>query len=80
LYCVYKGFFNFKIKIKHNQHYWVGLIMLQYFLLSLTSGAFYSDPPLNCLILLTLLLSSNQQKSLNNLREYESINFTKSYF
>ena len=62
LYCVYKGFFNFQIKIKHNQHYWVGLIMLQYFLLSLTSGAFYSDPPLNCLILLTLLFSGNQQK------------------
>jgi len=62
LYCVYKGFYNFKIKIKNNQHYWIGLVMLQYFLLSLTSGAFYSDPPLNCLILLTLLLSGNQQK------------------
>ena len=63
LYCVYKGFYNFKIKIKNNQHYWIGLVMLQYFLLSLTSGAFYSDPPLNCLILLTLLLSGNQQKT-----------------
>ena len=62
LYCVYKGFYNFRIKMKHNQVYWIGLIMLQYFLLSLTSGAFYSDPPLNCLILLTLLLSGNQQK------------------
>jgi O-antigen ligase len=63
LYCVYKGFYNFKIKIIINQHYWIGLVMLQYFLLSLTSGAFYSDPPLNCLILLTLLLSGNQQKT-----------------
>ena len=62
LYCVYKGFYNFRIKMKHNQVYWIGLIMLQFFLLSLTSGAFYSDPPLNCLILLTLLFSGNQQK------------------
>ena len=62
LYCVYRGFYNFKIKMKHNQVYWIGLIMLQFFLLSLTSGAFYSDPPLNCLILLTLLLPGNQQK------------------
>ena len=62
LYCVYKGFYNFKIRFKHNQIYWPGLIMLQYFLISLTSGAFYSDPQLNCLILLTLLFSGNQQK------------------
>ena len=62
LYCFYKGFYNFRINMKHNQVYWIGLIMLQYFLLSLTSGAFYSDPQLNCLILLTLLLSGNQQK------------------
>jgi O-antigen ligase len=59
LYCVYKGFFNFKINIKQNNSYWVGLIMLQFLLVSLVSGAFYSDPPLNCLIIITLLLPSS---------------------
>jgi len=61
LYCVYKGFYNFKIRIKHNHNYWPGLIMLQYFLLSLTSGAFYSNPQLNCTILLSLLLITNKK-------------------
>jgi len=56
LYCVYKGFYNFVIKIKYKQIYWIGLIMLQYLLLSFSSGAFYSNPQLNCTIILTLLL------------------------
>lgn len=64
LYCVYKGFYNFKTEIIHNHNYWPGLIMLQYFLLSLTSGAFYSNPQLNCTILLSLLLITNNKTNM----------------
>ena len=56
MYCCFKGFKNFKYLLLKNKSYWIGLIMLQYLLLSLTSGAFYSDPQLNCLILLCLLI------------------------
>lgn len=56
-YVVIKAFKSFtkSLTIKNNQ--WVGLIMMQYFLLALTSGAYYSNPILNCTIVLTLLVS-----------------------
>ena len=56
-YVVIKTFKSFtkSLTIKNNQ--WVGLIMMQYFLLALTSGAYYSNPILNCTIILTLLVS-----------------------
>lgn len=60
-YCIYKCIYNIRFAIKHNHVYWIGLIMVQYFILSLTSGAFYSDPQFNCLILATLLLPINNQ-------------------
>ena len=69
LYCVYNGVNNFKNNVNHNRDYFLGLIMLQFLLLSLTSGAFYSDPPLNCLILVTLLLTTSIKKASINLHE-----------
>lgn len=61
LYCFYKSFNNFKFFLKKDKSFWIGLIMLQYLLLSLTSGAFYSDPQLNCLIMICLLLPLKQK-------------------
>jgi len=57
IYVIIKTFKSFtkSLTIKNNQ--WVGLIMMQYFLLALTSGAYYSNPILNCTIVLTLLVS-----------------------
>lgn len=52
--CIAFKIFIHSIRIKKNS--WVGLIMMQQVLLSLTSGAYYSNPALNCVIILTLLL------------------------
>jgi len=60
LYVVYKSFYQLKIQIKQSYYYWPGLVMVQFFLLSLTSGAYYSNPVLNCSILLTLLISDKR--------------------
>jgi O-antigen ligase len=46
--------------INNQKTFWIGLIMLQSLLLSLTSGAYYQDPLLNCSIVLTLLLLNNK--------------------
>jgi hypothetical protein len=57
IFFMYKAFRNFVISVRIKKNYWVGIIMAQYFLLSLTSGAYYSNPILNCMVMLTLLLS-----------------------
>lgn len=55
--------FNILIKnIKLKNDFWIGLIMMQYFLLAISSGAFYTNPILNCTIILTLLSSVNKTK------------------
>lgn len=59
LYVIKKAIRNIRINFILNRHYWIGLIMLQSFILSLTSGAYYSNPILNCSIVLTLLISYN---------------------
>jgi O-antigen ligase len=56
IYIIYIAFKNLINSIRIKKHYWVGLIMMQQVLLSLGSGAYYSNPVLNCLIILTLLL------------------------
>lgn len=58
-YVIYKAFKNLSISIRSKKDYWIGLIMMQYFLLSLTSGSYYSNPQLNCTIVLVLLLITN---------------------
>ena len=57
LYIIIKALKNIRVNLINNQHYWIGLILLQSFILSLTSGAYYSNPILNCCIVLTLLIS-----------------------
>jgi hypothetical protein len=47
--------------INNQKTFWIGLIMLQSLLLSLTSGAYYQDPLLNCSIVLTLLLINKKE-------------------
>lgn len=61
-YVIYKAFKNLIISIRSKKDYWVGLIMMQHLLLSLTSGAYYSNPILNCVIMLSLLLFVNNKK------------------
>lgn len=62
VYIIYKAFKNLIISIRLKKDYWVGLIMMQHLLLSLTSGAYYSNPILNCVIMLSLLLFVNNKK------------------
>lgn len=57
LYIIIKALKNIRINLILNRHYWIGLVMLQSFILSLTSGAFYSNQTLNCSLVLTLLMS-----------------------
>ena len=59
IYVVLKTFKSFINNISLKNNYWIGLIMMQNFLLALSSGAYYSSPVLNCTIMLTLLLSTN---------------------
>lgn len=53
-------------------NYWVGLIMLQYFLLAVSSGAFYTNPILNCLIVLTLLVSVKRKQLMKSTLKREN--------
>ena len=62
IYIIYKAFKNLIISIRLKKDHWVGLIMMQHLLLSLTSGAYYSNPILNCVIMLSLLLFVNNKK------------------
>lgn len=55
-YVVIKAFKSLINNINIRENYWVGLIFMQYFLLALSSGAYYSNPILNCTIILVLLL------------------------
>lgn len=55
LYIIINAFIKLRKSIMYNSPFWIGLIMIQTFILSLTSGSYYSDPVLNCSILLTLM-------------------------
>lgn len=55
LYVLVKAFIELKKSIVINNHFWVGLIMIQTVILSFTSGSYYSDPVLCCSILLVLM-------------------------
>lgn len=57
IYVILKAFKSFTKSLRGKNNHWVGLIMMQYFLLALTSGAYYSNPILNCTIVLVLLVS-----------------------
>jgi len=59
-FIIYKGINFLKFGIIHKYPFWLGLIMLQFLLLSMTSGAYYSNPQLNAAILLSLLAYSNE--------------------
>lgn len=56
LVIILKAIKNIRVNLFSNHQYWIGLIMLQFFVLSMTSGAYYADPVLNCSIVLTLLI------------------------
>jgi O-antigen ligase len=66
LYIIYNALRSTRLCIISNENYWVGLILIEFFILSLTSGAYYSSPELNCAIVLILLMSKNQYKELVN--------------
>lgn len=55
LYIILKSFIVIKEMIRSKSHFWIGLFMIQAFIVSISSGAYYSDPVLNCSILLVLL-------------------------
>ncbi len=71
LYLIYNAFRIIKNMVNNNSHYWVGLFMIQVFVVSLFSGAYYSDPLLNCSILLVFLGKFNYPK-LKDCKEYNS--------
>ena len=45
--------------ILFKNNYWIGLITLQYIVLSISSGAYYTNPILNILIITTLMFANN---------------------
>lgn len=55
LYIIIKALCSIRANIIAKNNFWIGLLMIQFFVLSLTSGAYYSDPLLNGTIVLTLL-------------------------
>jgi len=67
LYVLIKAFINVRKHIISKNNYWVGLIMMQVFFLSLSSGAFYANPVLNCMFVLTLMLPQKRELKMSNL-------------
>ncbi|GHT33576.1 hypothetical protein AGMMS49574_19540 [Bacteroidia bacterium] len=59
--------------INHNDKYWIGLLMLYYFITSLFSGTYYSNPVLNLTILLTLLIGANYNNKLHGQKKAQTI-------
>lgn len=53
---IFKAIRNLRYNLISNHQFWIGLIMLQFLVLSMTSGSYYSDPVLNCSIVLSLLM------------------------
>lgn len=47
---------NIRGNMISKQQFWIGLIMLQFLIVAMASGAYYGDPVLNCSIVLTLLI------------------------
>tara|TARA_B110000879_G_C11150612_1_gene504409 strand:- start:1230 stop:2198 length:969 start_codon:yes stop_codon:yes gene_type:complete len=60
LYVISKLLGILHFNINNKKTFWIALIMMQSLMLSLTSGAYYQDPLLNCSIVLTLLLFNNK--------------------
>lgn len=52
----FKSIKNTIKSIRENNNEWIGLLFILYFILSLSSGAYYANPILNCLIIMSLLL------------------------
>lgn len=59
LYIIIKAMSSLRTNIIEKNNFWIGLLMIQFFIPSLTSGAFYSDPLLNGTIVLTLLTAKH---------------------
>lgn len=52
LFIIAKSLLVVRESIISNNNFWIGLIFIQFFMLSISSGAFYSDPMLNVLVVL----------------------------
>jgi O-antigen ligase len=65
LYIIIKALSSIRTNIIEKDNFWIGLLMIQFFVLSITSGAYYSDPILNVTIVLSLLITTNQSKRIN---------------
>jgi len=55
LYIISKAISNTHLSLNSGGNYWIGLLFLMFFVLSITSGAYYTNPDLNITIVLTLL-------------------------
>ncbi len=66
LYIIFKALRNLHLGIIHKNKYWVGLIMILFFTISLSSGAYYSNPELNISIVLTLIYHQTIDNKFSN--------------
>lgn len=55
LFVLFKALQNCYFSLKEDSHFWIGFSFLLFLILSITSGAYYTNPDLNITLVLTLL-------------------------